>query len=204
MKVYGSPRSTCTRKVLTVLEEKGAPYEFRLVDLAKREQKAAEHVARQPFGVIPVIEDGAFSMYESRAIIRYLDRRLGGASLTPADPHAYGRMEQFISVEQSYFSGPALDLLKYTWKREGFGPEKVEIARPLVERAVSIAAEHLSKHEYFAGSEFSLADITWMPYVAGLAATEFKESVLGRPAFAAWWARVSERPAWLRVVARAA
>jgi glutathione S-transferase len=204
MKVYGSPRSTCTRKVLTVLEEKGAHFDFIVVDLTKREQKAPEHVARQPFGVIPVLEDDGLSMYESRAIIRYLDRKLPGVALTPSDLRAYARMEQFLSVEQSYFSGPALDILKYTWKREGFGPEKVEAARPLIARAVSVASEHLAHNAYFAGSEFSLADITWMPYVASLAATEFKDLVLGAPAFAAWWARVSERPSWRRVSARAA
>ena len=124
--------------------------------------------------------------------------------LTPSDPHAYARMEQFISVEQSYFSGPALELLKVTWKREGYGPEQVAIARPLLERAVAIASHHLAKNDYFAGSQFSLADISWMPYVEGLAGTEFKELVLSQPAFAAWWARVSERPSWRKVSGRAA
>jgi len=208
MKVYGSPRSTCTRKVLTVLGEKGASFAFVMVDLAKREHKAAEHIERHPFGVIPVLEetraeqpldDDGFVMYESRAIIRYLDRKLPGVALTPTEPHAYARMEQFISIEASYFSGPALDLLKVTWKREGYGPEQVANARPLIERAVAVASHHLANNEYFAGSQFSLADITWMPYVAGLAATEFKDVVLSSPPFAAWWARVSERPSWRKV-----
>ena len=204
MKLIGNPRSTCTRKALTVLEEKGAQFEFELVDLAKRQQKAPEHLARHPFGVIPVLEDDGFAMYESRAIMRYLDRRLPGVSLTPTDAHAFGRMEQFISIEQSYFSGPALDVLKVTWGREGYGPEQVAIARPLIERAVAVASHQLANHEFLAGAQFSLADISWMPYVAGLAATEFKELVLGQPAFTAWWQRVSSRPGWQRVVSRAA
>jgi glutathione S-transferase len=204
IKVYGSPRSTCTRKVLTVLHEKVAQFDFELVDLAKREHKSDAHVARHPFGVIPVLEDDGFAMYESRAIIRYLDRKLAGASLTPTEPHAYARMEQFISIEASYFSGPALDLLKVTWKREGYGPEQVANARPLIERAVAVASHHLASNDYFAGGQFSLADVTWMPYVEGLANTEFKDLVLSSAPFAAWWARVSERPSWRKVSGRAA
>jgi glutathione S-transferase len=204
IKVFGSPRSTCTRKVLTVLHEKGAEFEFELVDLTKREQKSDAHVARHPFGVIPVLEDDGFAVYESRAIIRYLDRKLAGVALTPTDAHAFARMEQFISIEASYFSGPALDLLKVTWGRPGYGPEQVANARPLVERAVAVASHRLANNEYFAGSQFSLADITWMPYVEGLAGTDFKDLVLSSAPFAAWWARVSERPSWRKVSGRAA
>jgi glutathione S-transferase len=203
MKVIGSPRSTCTRKVLTVLEEKGASYELVAVDLAKREHKSNEHLALHPFGVIPVLEDDGFSMYESRAIARYLDRKLPGISLTPTDVRAYAHMEQFISIEASYFSGPALELLKVSWGRDGYGPEQVAIARPLIERAVAVASHHLASREYFAGSQFSLADITWMPYVEGLAGTDFKQAVLDQPAFAAWWERVSQRPSWRKVAGRA-
>ena len=53
MKVFGHPMSTCTRKVLTVLAEKGQKFDFVLVDLSKGEHKQAEHLDRQPFGVVP-------------------------------------------------------------------------------------------------------------------------------------------------------
>src|SRR4051795_9201851 len=81
MKVYGHPISTCTRKVLATLAEKGAAFEFVVVDLFKGEHKAAEHLARQPFGQVPVLEHDDFRMYESRAIIRYLDEVLPGKKL---------------------------------------------------------------------------------------------------------------------------
>lgn len=115
MKVYGLPMSTATRMVLATLAEKGQEAELVSVDLTKGEHKASPHVERHPFGVIPVLEDDdGFRLYESRAIIRYLDRKLPGASLTPSDVHAYARMEQFISVEHCYFSPAAM---KVIWER---------------------------------------------------------------------------------------
>ncbi|WP_338869729.1 glutathione S-transferase N-terminal domain-containing protein [Myxococcus stipitatus] len=75
MKVHGHPMSTCTRKVLTTLAEKGHEATFVLVDLAKGEQKSPAHLARQPFGVVPVLE----AMEEGRRLVR---RRGVGARFT--------------------------------------------------------------------------------------------------------------------------
>src|SRR3954451_8131968 len=102
MKVYGHPMSTCTRKVLTTLAEKGHEAEFVMVDIMKGEHKLPAHIARQPFGVIPAIDDDGFVLYESRAIMRYLDEKLSGPRLAPPEPKDRAVMEQWISIEQSY------------------------------------------------------------------------------------------------------
>ncbi len=75
MKLFGHPLSSCTRKVLVTLSEKGATADFTLVDLFVAEHKAQQHLSRQPFGVIPVLDDDGFVLYESRAIIRYPRRQ---------------------------------------------------------------------------------------------------------------------------------
>ncbi|CAF2052624.1 unnamed protein product [Rotaria magnacalcarata] len=65
--------STCTQRVRCVLEEMGLPYEIFLVDLSKGEHKQTTHLAIQPFGQIPVLEDiDGTQIFESRAIMRYL------------------------------------------------------------------------------------------------------------------------------------
>ena len=95
MKLYGSPISTCTRKVLCTLAEKGAQADFVNIELFKGEQKNADYMTvHQPFGRVPAIEDDGFSMYESRAIIRYLDATLPGTKLVP--PESAGRMWEFV------------------------------------------------------------------------------------------------------------
>ncbi len=204
MKIHGSPRSTCTRKVLALLNERGAPYELVAVDMAKQEQKSEAHLALHPFGVVPVlVETDGFRLYESRAILRYLDRTLPGPRLTPDEPRAFARMEQWISIEQSYFSPGALTLLKSTWGRPGFGPEQVEAARPLVAKALDVADAALaSGGPHLAGDAFTLADLSWMPYVEYLVGTDYRGLILDRPHVAAWWSRVAERPAWKKVVGR--
>src|SRR5579872_2127874 len=111
MKIFGYSRSTCTRKVMMTLMEKNIPFTLEVIDLAKGEQKNPAHFNRHPFGVVPVLEeDDGFRIYESRAIMRYIDRHLTDFSLTPTDLHEYGRMEQWINVEQAYFSPPAMQL----------------------------------------------------------------------------------------------
>jgi glutathione S-transferase len=55
MKLYGHPFSTCTNRVLAVLKETNTPYEFVMVDMMKGAHKAPEHIAKQPFGQVPIL-----------------------------------------------------------------------------------------------------------------------------------------------------
>src|SRR5271154_4010775 len=82
--VHSIPGSPFGRAVLATLEEKSASY--RLAPLAPGAHRSAEHLARHPFGRVPVLEHGAFSLYETQAILRYLDRTLPSPALTPDDP----------------------------------------------------------------------------------------------------------------------
>ncbi|AUX47815.1 glutathione S-transferase [Sorangium cellulosum] len=213
MKIYGMRESTCTQKVLTVLAEKGHEAELVEVNVLKGEDKTLpEHLARHPFGEIPVLEDDGFLLYESRAIIRYLDQRLPGAPLTPGDLRQRALMEQWISIEQSYFSGPVYDVIRsgpvynLVWSSPGaiyFPPPPDEAllqkSKRDVARAFEVMDETLSRQPYLAGSMFSLADITHMPYISYLIASGGGELVARGAGVAAWWERVSGRPSWRKV-----
>ncbi|ATB28516.1 glutathione S-transferase family protein [Melittangium boletus] len=201
MKVYGHPMSTCTRKVLTTLAEKNHVAEFVMVDITKGHQKSPEYLAKHPFGVIPFLEDDGFSMYESRAIIRYLDARLPGPKLTPSDSPSLGRMEQWISVEQSNFSPHCMAIVFETvFRREGRPDQaKVEKGRDGCARALDVVDRALSTQGYLAGDLFSLADICWLPYLQYLVSTPQGGLIAERPHVASWWKRISGRPAWQHV-----
>lgn len=185
------------------LNEKNTPYEFIIVDLMKKEQKSPEHLARQPFGVVPVIDDDGFQMYESAAIIRYLDKKLSGISLTPSDQHEYGLMEQWMSVGASYFNEPAVHIavecLFAPMRGQSPNMQVVEKNIPKVEHAFDVINKYLVKNEYLAGKTFSLADIAWMPYVEFLVASKLGDMIDSRPGVKAWWQRVSSRPTWLKI-----
>ena len=76
---YGIPGSPFLRSVQMCLEEKGARY--RVHALAPGESKSPDHLARQPFGRIPAFEHGDFRLYETQAILRYLDAVIAASSV---------------------------------------------------------------------------------------------------------------------------
>lgn len=97
--VHGVPGSPYVRKVLLMLEEKGAAW--RLAAIAPQDSKRPPHLARQPFGRMPVLdhigaEGGDFQLYETQAILRYLDRILPEPPMTPDDVRTEARMNQVI------------------------------------------------------------------------------------------------------------
>ena len=201
MKIYGHPMSTCTRKVLTTLAETGAPHEFVLVDMAKGEHKQPAHVARHPWGKVPTLDDDGFTMYESRAMCRYINDKVGG-KLVPADLRARAMMDQWTSIEISYFTQPTM---KFVYQHIFQRPQEagvLEAAQKELDQTLPVVDAHLSKHAYFAGAEFSLADITYMPYVEYGMSTPAKETFAKHAHFMAWWNRVSERPSWRKVTNR--
>jgi glutathione S-transferase len=199
--VYGHPMSTCTRKVLFTLNENATPHEFHLVDFAKGEHKAEAFLARQPFGQVPALEDDGLSLYESRAMMRYLDETAGN-KLTPSNAKDRARMEQWISVETENFKPHAMKFVyKHIFNREQ-SAEAIEAATKGLETACGILDKHLAKSTFLVGDKLTLADITFAPYIEYAMATPAKETFAKYPHFMAWWGRVSERPAWLKTVGR--
>jgi glutathione S-transferase len=203
MKLYGHPVSTCTRKVLITLYEKNASFELVPIDLPAGAHKLPEHLARQPFGQIPAIEDGDFRLYESRAIIRYLDQVLPGTPLAPNDAKGRALMEQWISIETSNFTPPAMAIIYQLFfgPKRGTSPDplKVEEGRTKLAKSVEVLDRHLARGPHLLGEAFSLADICYMPYMEYLTQTAARDTVLDHANVAAWWKRISARESWQKV-----
>jgi glutathione S-transferase len=205
MKIYGHPMSTCTRKVLMTLAEKGQEAQLVTVDVFKGEQKSPENTARQPFGQIPSIDDDGFVLYESRAIARYLDEKLSGPKLTPADPKARAKMEQWISVETSNFTPIAMKLIYQLLFNKMAGKEAdmkvVGEAKESIQKPLGILDKALEKDEFLAGP-FSLAEVSFMPYVEYLYAAGEGGLVEAHPHVGSWWKRISNRPTWKKITGK--
>ncbi|MET0591260.1 MAG: glutathione S-transferase N-terminal domain-containing protein [Polyangiaceae bacterium] len=203
MKLYGHPWSINTRKALVTLAEKGHDAELVLIMVPKGEHKHPEHVARHPFGKVPVLDDGGFVLYETRAINRYLDKKLGGAPLTPSDDRGAARVDQWVNVADSYFIPHAHPLIVEAVFRRYLGGEQnaglMRASRDAMQPALDVAEKWLATNDYFAGPAFSLADIHWMPYLEYLSQSGEGESVGLRKNLRAWWNRVSERASWQKV-----
>ncbi|AGC42793.1 glutathione S-transferase [Myxococcus stipitatus DSM 14675] len=205
MKVYGHPGSIYTRMVLATLAEKGHEAEFVLVDLPTGAHKLPEHLARHPFGVVPAFEDNdGFSLYESQAIIRYLDRKLEGPSLVPSQPRACAVMEQSISVGLNYFAPNAFKVIWEKFLKQFMGGGVVDEAvvmagRQGMEKVFALIDPTLARQPFLAGDAVSLADVTWMPFMAYLFPAGEEDTVARYKNVAAWWERTSSRPAWRKV-----
>lgn len=206
MKVYGNPGSTCTRKVLMTFAEKGVTPHVDVVDMAKGQHKSPEHVARQPFGQVPVLEDGDFRLYESRAICRYLDAVLPGPALCPSDPKDRARMEQWVSIETSNFTPHAMGVIFQAVfaPMRGGTPDEAKIAESKAKLvpAVDVLEKQLAGKTFLLGDTFTLADVMYMPYLEYLSMTPAMELVTSRPNVAGWWERIRSRPTWQKVTGK--
>ena len=202
IQLYGSPGSTCTRKVLTALHETKTPFQLNLVDLAKREHKEPAHLARQPFGQVPVIDDDGFMLFESRAICRYISAKAND-QLIPVTLHDRALMDQWSSVEQTNVSPHAMKFIyHYVFKR----PQEqavLDLAEAALDKALAALSTPLAKQPFLVGDRLSIADIGHMPYLEYLEQTPIKEKLPNYPHVAAWWGRLRERESWRKVTGRA-
>jgi glutathione S-transferase len=201
MKIFGNPASTCTRKVLMTAHETRTPFDLVVVDFTKGEHKQPAHLAHQPFGKVPALDDDGFAMYESRAMARYIDAKAGGP-LTPRDLQARARMEQWISVETENFAPHAMKFVYHSVFKREQTPEVLGAAGAVLDVTYGVLEKALAERQFLAGDAFSLAEICFAPYLEYLALTPAASKLAQHPRVAAWWAAVSARPAWGKTVGR--
>jgi glutathione S-transferase len=202
VKLYGHPWSLNTRKVLMALAEKGHEAELVFVDIPRGEHKQPAHLARHPFGKAPALEHDGFVVYETSAVLHYLDEVLPGPSLWPEAPRARARARQWERVAHSYFEPHAHPLLVHAIFMRHLGgqvdPAVIEAGRQGMGQALDVLDQALVDSPHLAGERFTLADLEWMPYLEYL--EQIGEDTLGgRPHARAWWQRISARPAWQQV-----
>ena len=212
--VHTIPGSPFGRAVLIVLEEKGAAY--RLAAVAPGTLRSPEHTARHPFARVPVLEHDGFRLYETQAILRYLDRVLPAPSLTPADARRAARMDQLMAINDWYlFQGVAnvIGFQRVVGPRLlGLTPDETAIAAamPKARTVFTELSALLGRQPFLVGEAFTLADVLLAPQLDFLSATpEWAVLTADTPHLCAWLERVRARPSleattWERVAARAA
>ncbi|RDW63294.1 hypothetical protein BP6252_10839 [Coleophoma cylindrospora] len=201
-----------TLSSLLVLAEKGVT-DFTLVapDFKAGEHKTKPHTDKCPFGMVPVLEDNGFILYESRAIARYLAEkyRSVGPALTPehGDSKAWALFEQFASAEQSNFDHFVQVIISQKHYNPMRGlptePAIVEYFETKFREKLDIYDVILGKQLYMGGNEFSLVDIFYMPQVGTLFKIGDGAFVTDRPNIKAWWERVTARDSWKQYAAHA-
>jgi len=194
LKILGKASSINVRKVLWVCAELNLPFEREDWGSEYRPTDSAEFLALNPNGLVPVIRDGDFVLWESHAIIRYLVARYGGETLYPADALKRARVDQWMDWQASdlnrSWSYAFLGLVRQSAAHQG----QDEIAASLANwaRHMRILEGQLAATGgYVAGKDFSLADIPIGLSVNRWLSTPFEHPRL--PAVSDYFDRLAER-----------
>jgi glutathione S-transferase len=201
--VHTIPGSPAARAVLAALIEKGAP--FRVAGLMPGAHKTEPYLSRNPFGKMPVLEHADFSLYETQAILRYLERILPSPSLVPSTPREAARMDQLIGISDWYlFQGVSavIGFQRVVGPRlMGLTPDEaaIEKAMPLAHIVFSELSRLLGDKPYVASQHVTLADLLIAPHLDFLAeAPEWESLTRERRNLIDWLARMNERPSMQR------
>lgn len=198
MVIHGVPGSPYVRAALLALEEKGADYRFAAMRFGTL--KDPEHLARHPFGRIPAFEHDGWKLYETQAIMRYVDAVIPGPALQPTEPHAAARMNQLMGITDWYFMPQVSSQITFNrLVAPKFGlpvdETKVAAALPNAQTCVAEIARLLDGHTWLAGDRISLSDLLLAPHLSMFALTEEGKTVLrDHSALTAWLARIEARP----------
>lgn len=208
LKVYGPPLSTAVSRVLACLFEKDAQFQLIPVNMAKGEHKTPQYLKIQPFGQVPAFEDESITLFESRAICRYICDKYsdqGNKGLYGTNPLVKASIDQWIEAEGQTFNPPSNIIMFQLF----FGPRmKINKDEDLIKKneeklskVLDVYEKRLGEYRYLAGDEFTLADLSHLPNTQLLIhGTDRGELFTSRKNVARWWDEISGRESWKKVV----
>jgi glutathione S-transferase len=165
--VYGPAGSTYVWSARLALAEKGVTHE--LVEVRFGEHRHEPHLSRHPFAKVPAFEHDGFALYETQAIMRYVDERFAGTPLQPEDVHEWSRMNQIIGIVDAYawpsIAGTILFNRVLVPRILGGTPDEsaIEAALPRARLCLSEIDGLMEDHRFLTGDHVSLADLMVIP-----------------------------------------
>ncbi|XP_027078203.1 glutathione S-transferase F12 [Coffea eugenioides] len=207
VKVYGPVTAGCPQRVLVCLVEMGVDFEVVHVDLETGDHKKPEFLPLQPFGQVPVIEDGDFRLFESRAIVRYYASKNAdhGPNLLGTTLEEKALVDQWLEVESHNFNdmiyGLVLQLEVLPRMGEPSDFKLVQKFADNLDKVLDVYEERLSKSKYLAGDYYTIADMCHLPGITFLLTDNgLGHLIRERKNVNSWWNDISSRPAWKRVL----
>jgi glutathione S-transferase len=199
--IHHSPMSRSTR-VVWFCEEIGLEYQLETVEMFSDAMKRPEYLAVNPLGKVPAIEDDGFILWETSAILQYLDAKYGGGRLMPPrDTRAGALAIQWLD----YGENPLTVIMGEIAAHSGPMPEDrripalVDRGRKIAPEIVGVVEQALGGQEWILGDNFSAADIM---LVFGLMIADYLGYVNDEtPRVRAYLERAMARPAFQRSLA---
>ncbi|HEX3837664.1 MAG TPA: glutathione S-transferase family protein [Steroidobacteraceae bacterium] len=192
MKLYHFPASTFARRVRVALLEKNIACELIEVNLPAGQHKEEWYAALNPYLKVPTLVDGDLALYESAAILSYLEATHPSPPLVPHDAGGRALVDMHVRLCDAHigrYAGailfPKRFLPEANWDRQA-----MEAARKEVDRHLAIIERELGERHYLVGQTFTLADIAYLPFLHFLGMMEINAG----PRVKAWAERVLARP----------
>ncbi|MFG6489653.1 glutathione S-transferase family protein [Roseateles sp. BYS78W] len=193
MKLLGRLASINVRKVMWTAAQLDLDLEREDWGPGFRSPKEPEYLALNPNGLIPVLIDGDFVLWESNSICRYLAGKFGATTLLPTEPQSRARVEQWMDWQGGELNNSWRVAFMALLRGQPATPEAIEASVTNWNRHMTLLDAQLARTgAYVTGDDFTLADV-----VLGLSAQRWKNAPITRaelPAVDAWLQRLSTRP----------
>lgn len=196
IKLFGLPVSGHAHRAELMLALLDLPYEKVDMDLMNGAHKTDDFLAKNPFGQVPVIDDGGQLISDSTAILVYLAKKYGGGhAWIPDDPVGAAEVQRWLSVASNeVFRGPnTARLVKL------FGmPLDYDKAKETTEGLFAVMETALAKRNFLAGDAITIADVAGYTYISHV--PEGGVSLDPYPGIKAWLARIEAQPGFVGMV----
>lgn len=190
--LYRHPLSGHAHRVELMLSLLQLDYSVVNVDLLKGEQKHPQFVAKNPFGQVPVLEDGDLTLWDSNAILIYLARTYGNGAWLPLDPAEEAKVTPWLSIAAGKIAfGPAAARLVTVF---GAGLDH-ETAKVTAYALFDVLERVLGQSAFLAGETATIADVAGYSYIAH--APEGDVSLADYPNMRVWLARIEALPGFV-------
>jgi len=171
IKLLGLGISVYTRIARLALEEKNIDYALQEVDIFADSGPPADYLALNPFGTIPCLLHGELVLYETSAINRYVDEISPAVSLQPQMPRERARMNQIISMLDSYCYRPMVwdvYVQRIVVPADGGSADEdcIAAALPGLRVVLETLAEWHGEQDFLVGQALSLADLHLYPMLS--------------------------------------
>ena len=197
--LYGFDGSTYVRTVRMLCNEKGVTYRQVPVNVLAGEPRQPEHLARHPFGKVPVLEHDGMRILETGAITRYIDDVFPGPKRVPDDARDRARMDMAMGIVDSYGYGALVGVAGYHLFPDLIGGKDESARKHAIEQSRLVHNELMKIHDvsaFIAGDTQTLADFYLAPLCFYVSLTDDATEVFDVPGFGAWWERVQALPSY--------
>ncbi|WJX15604.1 glutathione transferase [Trifolium repens] len=183
VKVYGPALSTAVSRVLACLNEKDIPFQLISLNMSKGEHRNPDFLKIHPFGQVPAFQDDHISLFESRAICRYVCEKHGDKG-----------------NKELYAFAPRMKI------KQDQGA--IRQSKEKLKKVLDVYDKRLGETRYLAGDEFTLADLSHLPNIHYLVASADDDDdddtaalfTSSRENVSRWWTDISTRHSWTKVI----